>query len=127
MTMHFEYFDDKVEIFGGKGLSLRIPRNISSKGKLLDVYAEKIGGREHPRNWDALTDILRDLSWISEREISIVHRDIPMERDKLACRTYLEIMLFIMDYWEHCSTHKIHIFFPVSKSRAIESLIAEST
>ena len=60
-------------------LVVRIPRGIRSKQKLFAIFAERL---HFPRyfgwNWDALEELLRDLSWLpADKPIVIVHEDLP--------------------------------------------------
>lgn len=51
------------------------------------------------RNWDALLDTLRDLSWISDRKVYLTHEDIPLDGTGDE-RTYIEIIDTAQSDWE---------------------------
>jgi hypothetical protein len=54
-----------------------IPRGITDKAILFDAYASSVMVPEYCGNWDALLDCLRDLSWIEEPRVVVLHDDVP--------------------------------------------------
>lgn len=75
-----------------------IPRNVSSKVDLFSVLLREFKFPYFGANWDALRDCLRDLSWIAEDKIVVVHEDLPAlpEPD---IEIYLEILSEAVDDW----------------------------
>src|SRR5205814_1896101 len=92
-TGTFEYTDSQDSMCEQDDFVLRVPGGIRSKAELLAALAsagrfpDYFGG-----NWDALQDCLRDLSWISNRKVVIMHSDLPLHDSPAECRTYLEIL-----------------------------------
>ena len=63
-------------------------------------------------NMDALSDCLRDLSWIDNYKVVIIHSDVPnIEAHEL--RTYLEVLDDAVSDWKDDKTHSLEVFFPV--------------
>ena len=61
---------------------------------------------------DALSDCLRDLSWIGNYKVVIVHSDVPnIEAHEL--RAYLEVLDDAVSDWKGDETHSLEVFFPV--------------
>lgn len=63
-------------------------------------------------NWDALLDMLCDFNWIAQREVVIVHDQLP-KLDPYELRTYIEIIMEAQEAWEKASkNHLLTIIFP---------------
>jgi hypothetical protein len=117
---------------------LKVPTDIQSKRELLDVLAR--AGRfpgHFGRNWDALTDCLRDFEWISEKQIVIVHSDVPLRADPIECRTYLEILREATGDWTRTASpstdairrfefpdHTLRVLFPDSERGTVADMLA---
>lgn len=57
---------------------VEIPSGISSKQDLLKIYAELLKFPDYfGFNWDALEDLLMDLSWLHEKKVVVFHNDLP--------------------------------------------------
>ncbi|MEN9864539.1 MAG: hypothetical protein RL748_129 [Pseudomonadota bacterium] len=69
-----------------------IPSTIESKAQLFDVLGEHL---KFPnwwgKNWDALDELLNDLSWINEKTVWIEHETFP-DIGKSEFANYLEIL-----------------------------------
>lgn len=130
----FEYSDSHEFISDGDGFVFRIPPGISSKEQLLTTFAEIGNFPDYfGKNWDALTDCLRDLSWIEQKNVIIVHNDLPLKSIPTECRIYLEILeLVLVDWtdlvkpdvieppsgWEYVD-HELRIVFPLSVEQSV--------
>lgn len=117
---------------------LAIPSGIGSKTALLGALAsagsfpEYFGG-----NWDALEDCLRDLSWISKKEVVIVHNDLPLQGTPAECCIYLEILQTVLDDWAQVVkpdaveppaewayvNHELRVVFPPEVAGVIADLL----
>jgi hypothetical protein len=124
----FEYRNDLENRIDG--FIFIIPNGIMSKAELLNKYAE-IMPEYFGKNWDALDEMLHDLSWINQRLLIIIHTDLPQLEDR-ELRTYLKILAesvqlmnagprrdFILPY----GTHKLKIIFPVNTGLRIKELL----
>jgi hypothetical protein len=116
---------------------LKVPAGIQSKGELLAELAragkfpEYFGG-----NWDALLDCLRDFGWVREKQIVILHSDVPLHANPVDCRTYLETLREAADDWA-CAAgqpeattdaspfppHELRVIFPVSGRRTVTGML----
>jgi hypothetical protein len=66
-----------------------IPPGVTNRDELFDVMAESLRFPIYfGRNWDALSDCLRDLSWLRKGRVLILHEDLP-SLDDGALRSYL--------------------------------------
>lgn len=62
-------------------------------------------------NWDALAECLRDLSWIMQKRVIIIHHDIPVLAKK-EIEEYMDILATGMRYWKNSEQHELLVFFP---------------
>lgn len=120
---------------------LRVPAEIRSKADLLAVLAsaghfpDYFGG-----NWDALQDCLRDLSWIGNRKVVVVHSDLPLRENPAECRNYLEILQTVLADWSEnvrpdaaefppdwpYVDHELRVVFPLKTKAIIARLVVGS-
>jgi Barstar (barnase inhibitor) len=98
MALSFEYVDHVTT--DAEDFILRIPAGIRSAADLFDAldsagrFPDYFGA-----NWGAVYDCLRDFSWITNRNVIIVHSDVPLASDPTACRVYLEILQGSIAAW----------------------------
>ncbi|TMQ03517.1 MAG: barstar family protein [Deltaproteobacteria bacterium] len=140
-TGTFEYTDSQDSMCEQDDFVLRVPGGIRSKAELLAALAsagrfpDYFGG-----NWDALQDCLRDLSWISNRKVVIMHSDLPLHDSPAECRTYLEILQTALAEWAESVKpnaaepppewsyvdHELRVVFPTEAKAAVARLVART-
>ena len=76
-----------------------INNNILGKENLISTISRHINSPYISDNWDGLDEALRDLSWMSEQEVRIIHYDIPLLSSP-DMRIYLKILNNIEEYWK---------------------------
>lgn len=78
---------------------------IYNRSELYDELTRSLHFPYFGRNLDALDDLFRDFSWIEEKDIVIVHRDLSGFPD-LDLEKYLECAFLSLETWsdglEHC-------------------------
>jgi hypothetical protein len=73
-------------------------------------------------NWDALSDCLRDLHWVSQYEVIVWHLEVPAIEES-ALKTYLEVLLESVRSWRKGDGHCLRVVFPEgSKERIVQIL-----
>lgn len=106
------------------GLVARVPAGTRGKRELLHRLAKQL---HFPRyfgcNWDALEECLRDLSWLQERRIVILHEALPL-RDPAQRRIYMHVLRDAIAAWRPGDAHELIAVFPAS-SRAWATAILE--
>jgi Barstar (barnase inhibitor) len=137
--MTFEYADSLDPGCEQEDFVMRVPAGLRSKADLLAAVAgaghfpDHFGG-----NWDALLDCLRDLSWISNRNVVVVHSDLPLRGNPAQCRTYLEILQTALANWATSSKpnavdpppewsyvdHELRVVFPTEANAVVSRLVA---
>jgi RNAse (barnase) inhibitor barstar len=62
-------------------------------------------------NWDALSDCLRDLSWIKPHRVILLHEDSPPLEAKDVV-TYLDVLSECVRDWKSGENHELVVVFP---------------
>jgi hypothetical protein len=92
---------------------IRIPRGIRSKQKLFAVLADKL---HFPRyfgwNWDALEELLRDLSWLPKRQFVIVHEDLPFGAAGGNRAIYVQLVQAVTGHWHVTDPQRLRFVLP---------------
>jgi RNAse (barnase) inhibitor barstar len=101
-----------------------IPSFLRERDLLFDTLAETLKFPEYfGKNWDALSDCLRDLSWIKQQRVIIVHSDLPLssldDRSK-----YLAVLSDCIKDWKAGETHSLVVVFPPQCHTEISRLAA---
>ncbi|MBT0813188.1 barstar family protein, partial [Litoribacter ruber] len=73
-------------------------------------------------NWDSLNDCLRDLHWISENVVVIVHKVIPHLKEE-ELMIYLTLLDEAIQDWEGDQEHSLEVVFPKTSEHALKELI----
>jgi len=73
-------------------------------------------------NWNSLYDCLRDLDWISENKIMIVHESLPSIPDSDLC-IYLEVLKDSVLDWNDDERHQLEVVFHEKDKETIERLL----
>ena len=83
----------------------RIPGGLVATQELLATLANKLSLPPYfGFNWNALADCLRDLGWIKESRVALVHSDLPRipEDD---CRQYVDVLSEAIGSWKPGEEH----------------------
>ena len=134
----FEYIELQHGFPGEDGFVVRVRPGIRKKEELILELAEaaKFPGY-FGHNWDALLDLLQDLSWIPMRRVLIVHDDVPLLQNSRDCRVYLEIIQSTLAIWSQPTKstaletlpgwtyveHELKVFFPIGSRANVERAI----
>lgn len=106
-------FDTENSHLAAEDFVLRLPEGIREKSSLLSYYAKTGHFPDYfGNNWDALNDCLRDFSWIQQKRIVIVHRDLPLSGNEKELLVYLEILKDALRSWYSSEQHKLLVIFP---------------
>jgi RNAse (barnase) inhibitor barstar len=89
----FEYADETRTPTPGD-LVVGLPSSLGTKAELLEALRLALALPDYfGRNWDALDEVLRDLNWIRERDVILVHADLPLQRgDEKHLETYWRVL-----------------------------------
>lgn len=77
-------------------------------------------------NWNAVSDCLRDLQWIKEYNVVILHADLPNLQDN-ELYLYLDILRYCMNDWEKYEgpyqKHNLDVIFPIVTKENIDYIL----
>ncbi len=103
-----------------------IPAGLGGKDRLLAGVSDALQFPAYfGANWDALDECLRDLSWLPQRRIIILHLDLPALPATEAI-TYLELLTSCIRDWKPEDCHELLAVFPRMVRPVIEDLSARS-
>lgn len=102
----------------------RIARLAGVRGKeaVLEALARALAFPDWTgHNWDALDEQLRDLSWLEEQRVAILHEQLPHLGTEL--RTYLEILRDAVQEHAAAGDRVLEVVFPASTEKEIRRLL----
>ena len=103
--------------------TLWVGSDISALDQLFDRYATGLSFPDYfGRNWDALEECLRDLHWVRQKRVVILHGELPRLPDK-DLRVYLAVLTRAVEDWYEDETHELHVVFPESAERHVRDLM----
>lgn len=116
----FSFYSGQRELASNESLVCLLS-DINSKSELMKFMAD---GLQFPgyfgHNWDALEECLRDLSWIENCGVTVIHKTLPnLSEGELY--TYLDILWDSTLFWRNKSEHYLQISFPISARSGIET------
>jgi len=119
----FKYEVDPLSQRGPNKLAAVVPSGITSSDRLLQVLYEELQLPSYfGFNWNALSDCLRDLHWVSHRDVFIIHEELPaLSRSDL--EVYLEVLDECSRDWKAEEAHRVVVVFPQARRAEIDSLI----
>ena len=101
-----------------------IPAGISTKSALLDALPKELRFPEYfGRNWDALVECLRDLSWLPLGRVVLVHDALP-QLDEENLRTYVQILESVIRDGEVDESRELVIIFGTDDRTRIAYLLS---
>jgi len=107
-------FTNTAYVDDGDSVIVRIPANLEQVEDLFIVFEQQLGLPEYfGKNWDALSDSLRDLSWVSKHTVVLIHRGRTFIDDALWI-VYLDVLRECIENWEKDEEHSIVAVFPES-------------
>lgn len=135
----FVYAENIDSEMNSEAFVLEVPAGIVSKKRLMTAIARAGHFPEYfGANWDALLDCLRDMDWIKKKKVLIIHHDLPLADDAVACGTYLGVLQDALAGWQQNATsmlpdknqmfvdRTLRIVFPVEKKFMIEKLYSDA-
>jgi hypothetical protein len=81
---------------GAQALVVRVPPRLKDRSELFDVLQSGLRFPYFGRNWDALLDLISDLSWLEEDEVWIVHTMQPVGLEDI-WQTYVDVLTHAVD------------------------------
>ncbi len=122
MNAPFVFVAEPSSMICKSDLVVTISESLSSKESLLNEFARQAFFPEYfGINWDAFDECLRDLSWIDQRRLVIVHHGLPLSNAEKELKTYLEVLRDVSLDWKPEESHEIVIVFPAALRHRVEA------
>ena len=107
----FTFVPNTVGFVENDAFVARIAGNIQSTQQLFELFYRLLALPGYfGFNWNALFDCLRDFHWVNEKNIVIIHDDLP-ELDALEMRIYLEVLSDAIVDWKPGEEHSLKVVF----------------
>ena len=119
-----KFYETDIDYKKNDSFVITIPPDIKKKKVLMVSFDKNCNFPYFGFNWDALNDVLMDLEWIKEKNIILVHKDIP-NLDKEQLRIYFEILLDVVERWQDYEQHNFEVYFPQKYYDDVKNLIEE--
>jgi hypothetical protein len=89
-----------------------LPSGIRDRSELFELLRSRLPLPDYfGGNWDALSECLRDLSWLTQRRVALVHEELPrLPPSDLA--TYLSVLAECVADWKPGAEHELLVVFP---------------
>lgn len=122
---------DSIFLFGTQSARLdpvadhvaRIGAGLASRNELFQTLGRELRLPAYfGENWDALSDCLRDLSWIGRERVVILHEDLPPLADRDLV-TYLELLYECAKDWKQGEDHQLVVVFPEETHDSVVALV----
>ena len=116
-----------IDVYEGKRNTYycKISGCIKTKEALLEILSENLKFPGYfGKNWDALTDLLLDLSWFEESTIVLVHEILPLDDDLTHLKIYLDILKQVMFDWMKEDSPKLNVVFSLDLKQRVLKLLS---
>lgn len=119
----FIYCANLARVGAVDGLSICIAAGIRDKDELLSQLSSKLRFPDYfGNNWDALDECLRDLSWLPQRSIVVIHERLPELPDE-EIKEYLSILSRAVMDWNGDERHELIVVFPIIDEAKISNAL----
>ena len=108
-------------------LVVSIPSELDNLNSLFDVLRTGLGLPDYfGANLDALSEVLRDLHWVDQACVVLVHMGTTFSDDKLF-GVYLSILQECVDDWKRDQEGRLVVMFPAKMESQVSNLLASET
>jgi hypothetical protein len=119
----FEIVSSPASLQGPDTVLIEIPTGLVGKDDLLLWYRDSLRMPDYfGRNWDALDECLRDLSWISQHKLVLFHRVLPNLKSQQEQMVYLGILKSAVTDWRPNDDHEVVVAFDASCEGELRAL-----
>jgi len=125
-----------------------LPSDIRGEDGLLDALSVALRFPDYfGKNWNALSECIRDLSWLPPGDVVLIHKDLPVADNRTALSIYLSILRNAARNWDTKGSNLIYaspekldatgerellvkrkflVTFPTNAESIVRRLLAES-
>ena len=118
----FRFEPDLSGRINGRSFYWRLPNDIRARHELFAAFSDALCFTEGAADaWDELRDGLRDLTWMPDRKLVLIHETLPRLPD-LELRIYLAVLRDAVRWWRIDERHRLEVVFPESMRERIAQL-----
>ena len=93
-------------------LVVEVPDCFAEREQLFEYLRKQLRFPYFGGTWDALYDLLCDLSWLEEEKVVLMHKSIPLARcDQMLA--YLHLLRDAVKTWRGQGTPRLVVIFPL--------------
>ena len=119
----FVFCSHPSELKNADDAMLRVGSGIATRDELFERYSAGLSFPDYfGRNWDALDECLRDLHWVRQKRVIILHEELPRLAEK-ELRIYLQILARAVEDWRSDEELQLQVVFPESAEQHVRELI----
>ncbi len=108
-------------------IEVRLPRGLTTKTALLSAVSSALRFPDYfGGNWDAFEECIRDLSWLPDGDVAIVHEDVPFNDSSHEHATYVAILRDAVARWQSSGERRLFVVFPPGAEVKIQGAGSES-
>lgn len=103
-----------------------LPKNIKSEDMLFDALYEVLGFPDYfGCNWNAVYDCMCDFTWITEKKIKLIHKELPNISD-VTMAIYFRVLIDVINTWNSSpEKHVFEVIFDERDKETIQKIIDE--
>lgn len=112
-------FTDDQSPLSADAIVVSVPKGVKNHEELMTIFEDVLaetGIDYFGRNWDALYDVLTDMSYLVDiaKQIVVVHDDVPMLDDPSGLRDYIGVLADALDYHRKKMKRRapLEVYFP---------------
>lgn len=125
IKLPFIFYSDQEGLNLPDAFVATLPSDLSTRQILFAALQKQLGLPSYfGGTWDALSECLRDLSWIGSVRVAIVHQDLPpLGIDSL--KVYLDLLADCVSDWKPNEDHELIVAFPQNSFEEIRRLMVQ--
>ena len=122
----FLFVDDVSRFRDSGAIVVRLPTGLRSRRKLFAALSRRLKLPGYfGKNWDALEECLRDLSWVGDApRVAVAHCSLPLRARSAARKTYLQVLRSATSFTRDEGSPRLVVVFPESERAEVTRLLA---
>ncbi len=119
----FVFMSDTREFIEHNAFVVRVDEDIRSTKQLFELLSRLLVLPSYfGFNWNALFDCLRDFHWVNEKDVVIVHDELP-ELNASEMKIYLEVLSDAVADWRPGERHSLKVVFNDNDRARVEAVM----
>jgi hypothetical protein len=123
-SAQFEFVADITALAPPAEVTITVTHVLQTEQQLLRAIYRQMEAPYGGENWDALRDVLADLSWFCEGSVALLHPSLPL-RSATEQKIYLRILGEEAMQWQADGVHRLRPVFWVGLKNAVGELTGD--